>query len=262
MQHHLKDVLDRGQPAFVSQLRLGTPAIAELFGHAGFDGLSIDSEHAPQTPRGIQAQLQAIGCTPASSIVRIPSVNEELIRLYLDMGADGILAAFVNTPEEAELGAKSCRYPPRGIRGFGPSRATAYGLNNAQAYMAESDANTLFIPLIESVEAIENIEAILSVDGVDTCVIGPVDLSISMGIPFEFTCARFREAEAAVLAAAKKVGKPAGLGVIGSGEPADLARREIEMGFRLLYVAGDEPLLSETARQTMTYLNQVRDSVK
>ena len=94
MHNRIKDQLAAGKPAFGAQLRFGSPAIAELFGHSGFDFLVIDSEHAPQTPTGIQAQLQAIGNTPATPIVRLPRIDEEQIRLYLDMGALGILAPF------------------------------------------------------------------------------------------------------------------------------------------------------------------------
>ena len=92
MQNRIKDQFAAGKPAFGTQLRFGSPAIAELCGHSGFDFLVIDSEHAPQTPTGIQAQLQAIGNTPATPIVRLPRIDEEQIRLYLDMGALGILA--------------------------------------------------------------------------------------------------------------------------------------------------------------------------
>ena len=89
MANRMKELLEAGKPAIGSQLRFGNPAIAELFGLAGFDWLLIDSEHAPQTPNGVQAQLQAIGNTPATPIMRFPAVNVEQIRLYLDMGAMG-----------------------------------------------------------------------------------------------------------------------------------------------------------------------------
>lgn len=261
MQNHLKDKMDRGQPVFVSQLRFGLPAIAELFGLAGFDGLIIDSEHAPQTPRGVQAQLQAIGCTPATPIMRLPKVDEEQIRVHLDMGATAILTAFVNTPEEAEAGAKACRYPPKGVRGFGPARASGYGLQSGLSYMAESDEKTLYIPLIETVEAIDQIEGIMAVEGVGTCIIGPVDLSISMGAPFKFDTPAFRDAESKVVEAARKAGKPAGAAALGAMHDADFARREIDAGFRLLVVGGDEPILTDGARRLAEQLERVRSQV-
>ena len=132
MQNRLQDLLNEGKCALATQLRFGSPGIAELFGHAGFDWIIIDAEHAPQTPVGIQSQLQAIGNTLATPVVRVPNVDEERILVYLDMGAMGIVSAFINTAEDAERGARACRYPPRGIRGWGPHRASQYGLKAAE----------------------------------------------------------------------------------------------------------------------------------
>src|SRR3990172_3212077 len=129
MKNRLRELLNAEKVAIGAQLRFGSPAIAELFGLAGFDWLSIDTEHAPQTPLTVQTQLQAVGCTNATPIVRVAKNDPDLIKLYLDMGAMGIVAPFVNTVEEAELGARACRYPPTGTRGWGPARAAGYGLN-------------------------------------------------------------------------------------------------------------------------------------
>ena len=243
MNCRLKERLAEGRAAVGAQLRFGSPAIAEMFGQAGFDWLVIDSEHAPQTPDGIQAQLQAIGNTPATPVVRLPQVDEEQIRLYLDMGALGIMAAFVETPQDAEFGALACRYPPRGIRSFGPHRAGGYGLRTAE-YIEEIDDLVSFIPIIESGAAVNNIDAILAVDGVDFPVIGPVDLSYSLEAPFEFESDAFRDALARVAAAAEAAGKPAGLGVYRPAFEPESLQRAMDDGFRALLVGGDEPFLA------------------
>lgn len=242
MRNRMKERLDAGQPAIGSQLRFGSPAIAELFGHAGFDWLVIDAEHAPQTPPGIQAQLQAIGNTEATPIVRLPKVDEEQIRLYLDMGAAGVLCAFINTPEDAERGARACRYPPRGTRGFGPARAAAYGLRT-EGYLEDSDDQVMFIAIIETAQAVEAIDAIFAVDGLDTVVIGAVDLSYSLGEPFVYDSPSFQAAQAKVAAAAHRAGKPAGLGLYRPADPQSL-RQAVDDGFRALLVGGDEPFLA------------------
>ena len=168
MQNRFQELLSAGKAALGAQLRFGSPAIAELFGHAGFDWLIIDAEHAPQSPEGIQAQIQAIGNTPATPFVRIPKVDEEAIRLYLDMGAMGIVAAFVNSAEDAERGARACRYPPHGNRGYGPHRAARYGLIAADEYTREINDRVTFMGIIETADAVDNIDSILAVDGFDT----------------------------------------------------------------------------------------------
>ena len=258
MHNHLKDLLEADQPAIGAQLRFGSPGIAELFGHAGFDWLVIDAEHAPQTPPGVQAQLQAIGNTSATPVVRLPKVDEEQIRLYLDMGAMGIMAAMVNTPEEAESGARACRYPPHGSRGFGPHRASRYGLDS-EAYTRDINDHVIFIPIIESAEAISNIEDILAVPGVDTFVLGPVDLSFSLGRPFNYDCAVYRDAESKALDAARRANKPAGGGLSGSPmDPAPLTEA-IDKGFRTILLGGDEFLLTSACQRVMENVAKARD---
>ena len=147
MKKTMKERLLAGELLLGGQLRFGTPAIAELFGHAGFDYLVIDGEHAPQTPVGVQAQLQAIGCTAATPIVRLGRTDPDEIRLYLDMGATGIVVPLIRTAEQAKVGADACRYPPKGTRSFGPARAAAYGSDTT--YFPEFNDEVLFLPIIE-----------------------------------------------------------------------------------------------------------------
>jgi len=248
MQNRLKAILDSGQAAFGAQLRFGSPAIAELFGHASFDWILLDAEHAPQTPVGIQSQLQAIGNTPATGIVRLPKVDEEQIRLYLDMGAMGILSAFVNTAEDADSGARACRYPPRGNRGWGPHRAAQYGLQ-AQEDTDRINEQVMFIGMIETKEAVENIDAILAVEGMDTYILGAVDLSISLGVPFDFESSTFQDAERQVFDAACRAGKPAGVGVYGCPFEPGVIQRVKEIGYQGILVGGDELFLTYGCQQ-------------
>ena len=253
----MKTILAEGKPACGAQLRYGSPAIAELFGYAGFDWIVIDSEHAPQTPVGVQAQLQAFGGMPAVPIARIPRVDRQKMLLYLDMGALGILAAFVNTPEKAERGARACRYPPTGTRGWGPHRAARYGLQKNDNLEVLND-DILFIPMIESEEAVKNLEKILSVDGVDTFVIGPVDLSISLGVPFEFGGSIYQDAEREALEIARRIGKPAGTGVYGDPMKSATLREFVQKGFTTLLMGGDEMLLAEGCRDYSRVMEKLR----
>lgn len=257
MHNQLKALLAEGKVALGGQLRFGSPAIAELFGLAGYDWILIDTEHAPQTPPGVMAQLQGVGCTPATALVRVAKNDPDLIKLYLDMGAAGIVAPFVNTPEEAKAGADACRYPPLGTRGWGPDRAAGYGLRS-QEYTASSDREVMFVPIIESALAIENIEGILGTEGVDSCIVGPVDLSISLGTPFDYQSRPFQQALDAVLEAAKGCKKPAGIGVYGPVFEAGLATELVERGFRLILAGGDEWILGSGCRLVLDQLHKLR----
>lgn len=251
MQNRLKTRLQNGEPALGIQLRFGSPAIAELAGLAGFDWVLIDTEHAPQTPTAVQAQLQAVGCTAATPIVRAAKNDPDLIKLYLDMGAMGIAVPFISTPEEARVGAAACRYPPRGTRGWGPHRAAGYGLF-AEAYTQQIDECVLFLPIIETAEAVKNIDAIMDVDGVDGCIVGPVDLCISLGIPFQMDHPDYRAALERVRAAAQRTGKPGGLPVTGPLDDPAHVREQVEQCGPLLLVGGDESYLMEACRRAVT----------
>ena len=256
MKNRLKERLNAGKLAFGAQLRFGSPAIAELFGLAGFDWILIDSEHAPQTPAGIQTQLQAASRTGVTTIVRLGKLDTSLIHLYLDMGADGIVVPFINTAQNAEIAARACRYPPAGTRGFGPSRAADYGLRDD--YFMQSNDNVLFLPLIEDAEAIENIDDILAVEGVDTFLIGLCDLSISLGVPLELEHPKLRNAVRTIVEAAQRAGKPAGLGVIGDVFDPGLIEKQVEAGFTFLLISGDEWLLSVAAKKLLNNITHLR----
>ena len=253
----LKNLMAEGRPAFGIQLRFGSPAIAELAGLAGFDWILIDTEHAPQTPVTVQAQIQAAGCTPAAPIVRITRTDPDLIKLYLDMGAMGIVVPFVNTPEEAKMGADACRYPPRGTRGWGPHRAAGYGLFEEE-YTAGIDDVVVYLPIIESAEAIERIDDIMAVEGVDGCIVGPVDLCISLGVPFRFDHPKYLDALRRVREAGQRTAKPVGHPLLGSPDDEENVRRQIEEGVRLLLVGGDEPVLKDGFRRAVEELGFLR----
>ena len=257
MKNRLRNLLDAGKPAFGIQLRFGSPAISELAGLAGFDWILIDTEHAPQTPVTVQAQIQAVGCTQATPVVRVARNDPDLIKLYLDMGALGIVVPFVNTPEEARLGADACRYPPRGTRGWGPHRAAGYGLFEEE-YTEKIDDMVMYVPIIESSEAVENIDDIMDVEGVDGCIVGPVDLCISLGIPFRFDHPDYLDALRRVREAGQRTDKPVGHPLFGSKDDEENVRRQIAEGVRLLLIGGDEPVLKDGFRRAVGELAFLR----
>jgi 2-keto-3-deoxy-L-rhamnonate aldolase RhmA len=257
MKNHMKEMLIAGKTVLGAQLRFGSPAIAELFGHAGFDYVVFDMEHAPQTPVGVQQQIQALAATPATPIVRMPKCDADLPRPFLDMGAAGTLVPFVNSAEDARLGAQALRYPPEGTRGYGPSRASRYGFD--KDYFTTANDEMIFLPIIEDARAVENIEELLAVPGVDSFVIGPVDLSISLGVPMQFDHPRLKDAVRTIIRAGQAAKKPLGTAVYGGDmfEP-DTYKRFIDQGFTLLLVGGDEWMLQAGCRKLLESVAAVR----
>ena len=208
MKNRLKTLLDAGNVAIGAQLRFGSPAIAELLGCASFDCVVFAAEHAPQTRPGILSQIQGLASTLATPIIRVSKNVPDIFRVYLDMGAEGILAPFVKMPEEVKAGTKGCRYPPRGPRGFDPDRVKRDGFD--YQYFDQANDQVLYMVIIEAVEAIDEM---LSVDGLDGFVVGPFALSISLGVPRQFDHPRFISAVERVVQAAQKARKSAGTNV-------------------------------------------------
>ena len=256
MRNRLKELLDAGKTAIGAQLRLGSAAIAELFGYAGFDFVIVDGEHGPQSPTSVQAQLQGIGCTDATPIVRLVKNDPDLIRLHLDIGGMGIVVPFISTAEQAEIGARACRYPPAGTRGIGASRGAKFGFDTT--YVQESNDNVLYLPIIETAEGVRNIDQILAVEGVDSFIMGMVDLSVSLGIPFQCDHPTMLDSLRTVVRAAEAAGKPAGIGMhVDMNDPAAL-KTYADAGFKLLLATCDEAILVQGCQRIMGSFEALR----
>ena len=255
-KNHMKSLLDAGKPVIGAQLRLGSPAVAELFGCAGFDYVIFDSEHAPQTATEIRSQIMGLSSTEATPIVRLPKNDPDLFQVYLDMGVGGILAPLVRTAEEVERGGRACRFPPRGTRGFGPDRANRYGFD--ADYFEEADDQILYFVIIETAEAVEAIDAILAVKELDGYIIGPYDLSISLGLPRQFDHPDYLAAVDKVHAAARKAGKPTATSLPATGSTPESFREALSQGHQILLAGGDEWILESVTRGVVESFSRAR----
>jgi 4-hydroxy-2-oxoheptanedioate aldolase len=226
-----------------TQAALIDPAVMEIFGAAGFDFIAIDTEHASHSPVSVRAMLQAASGTAAVSIVRLLRLNAGEIGRFLDIGACGVLCPFINTAGEARELVAACRYPPHGARSWGPRRAAGYGLENGDyPRLAES---VICLAMIETAEAVENIEEIAAVEGLTGVIVGPIDLSISLGAPQDYQTDRYMEAVARVRDACRSASLPMGVGAAG----LDQADQFFHADDRLLLVGGDDLAVAAAARE-------------
>lgn len=162
-------------------ISLGSPEVAEIFALLGYDWMWIDLEHTPLSLERAQSHIQAIAGR-AGTIVRVPWNGPVYIKHALDLGCDGVMVPQVRTAEEARQAVAASKYPPSGIRSVGIARAQQYGLT-LQEYVTGANDRVAVILQIEHVDAIPNISDILQVPGVDGIIVGPYDLSASMGMP-------------------------------------------------------------------------------
>ena len=211
MKNFVKEKLKDGKPSVGTWVGMANPDIAEQLSGMGFDWLVFDVEHGVFSFPDLQKMMQAMGRYPdCMPMVRVPFNEPVYFKWALDMGATGVVVPMVNTKEETEKAVKSAKYPPMGIRGCGPRRASKY-YTECDAYVKSANEETLVVVMIETQQALDNLEEILTVEGVDATFIGPDDLSLNLGIFLQKQDPKFRAALDKVLEASKRHGVAPGM---------------------------------------------------
>lgn len=214
---------------------LGSSLTVEMIGAAGFDWTWIDLEHGAQDYSELIHQMQAASIYDAPAVVRIAWNEAPRFKRVLDLGAAGIMVPYVTDAAEARRAAESMRYPPAGIRGVAKfTRACGFGQDFA-GYFAEANRNLLTVVQLETTRSVQNASEIAAVDGVDVLFIGPLDLSVSMGMADTYEHPDFLDALDRVGKACKAHGKAAGILV----PKLDYLESWISRGFTFLVVGSD-----------------------
>jgi len=240
--------LKTGKPLIGTLITLPSPAIAEIFMEAGFDWLFIDLEHSPLEVGDAQAILQAVD-RKTSCILRVPLNDEIWIKKALDIGAAGIMVPQVNTVEDALRAVRFSKYPLQGSRSAGVGRAHRYGAA-LQEYLDRANEQTAVIIQIEHIRAVENVEAIIAVEGIDAVLVGPYDLSASMGMMGQVESPEVQSAVKRVRQACLERGMPLGIFTA----TAARAKEYIQDGYRLIAASGDTLMLVQSAREIIQVL--------
>jgi 2-dehydro-3-deoxyglucarate aldolase len=249
MIHRFRQRLLAGERLVGPMVTLGAPEVAEILTKVEFDWLFLDAEHAPLDALSLQRMMQAAGNTPC--LVRLSAGQEVAIKKALDVGAAGIIAPMVNTHQHAQRVVSWCRYSPQGTRGVGLSRAHGYGLTFNE-YIETANESVAVVVQAEHIQAVENIEAIVQVEGVDGVLIGPYDLSASLGLLGQVEHPEVVAAIDRVTAVCQQAGMP--LGVFGVSATA--VQPYIGKGYTLITAGVDTLFLSSAASRL---LKQVRE---
>ena len=252
----LKSRLNRSELTIGSWVTLGHPSIAEIMASAGFDWLVLDMEHSVLELGEVQAIIQVLDAKQCPAIVRLTSNHPDQIKRVMDAGATGIMVPMIKSAADAEAAVAGVYYPPRGQRGVGLARAQGYGVS-FQAYRQWLEENAVIVVMIEHVDAVKAIDQILAVPGIDAYIIGPYDLSGSMGRPGDLNHPDVQAAIAQVLEAGRRAQKPGGIHVI-EPDPQALQQR-IAAGFNFLGYALDIRILDSICR---THLQSIRATLK
>lgn len=228
-----------------SWIQLGHPAIAEIMAAAGFDWLAVDLEHSTIGLREAEELIRVIDLKGVVPLVRLSSNNSEQIKRVMDAGAHGVIVPMVNCREEAQRAVSSVKYPPEGRRSVGLARAQGYGAR-FQEYFEWQRNNSLVVVQIEHIIAVDNLESILSVEGIDAYIVGPYDLSGSLGLPGDFEATVFLEAMQRIRTVSERLGVPGGVHIV-EPNPGQL-RQCIEEGNRFIAYGVDTRMLDTVCR--------------
>lgn len=211
----LRTRLQAGQPVIGTMIQeVNSPFIVHALANAGFDFVYVDMEHGRFGLESAVDLIQTIRLSNMVPLVRVPDNQYFWIARLMDAGAQGVMIPRVETRQQAEAAVQSVRYPPVGQRGLAVARGhNDYGRQDPLAFSEEANRENLLIIQIESKSAAENVDKIISVPGVDVALIGPGDLSLSLGIPTKMDHPLMVEAVEKVVASCKQHKVIAGLHV-------------------------------------------------
>lgn len=235
-----------------SWITIGDNTVAEIMSKAGFDWLAVDMEHSALTVAQCQELVRIIDLCKVAALVRVGVNDPLLIKRAMDAGAHGVIVPMVNSREDAEKAVKAVKYPPRGSRGVGLSRAQGYG-TSFDKYKKWLEAESVVIAQIEHINGVNNLEEIAEVEGVDAIMVGPYDLSGSLGIPGNFDDRKMLEALEKIQKLAFKKKISLGYHIV-SSDPK-LVEKKIKEGYTFIAFGVDFLFLGDNCRSGLKVLN-------
>lgn len=247
-QNPVKKALKEGKVVLGVTITTPSTEVVASLANSGFDFLWIEMEHSPVTLESVRQMILVTRGLKAVPFTRVPVNQPWLAKRVLDSGSIGVIFPFTSTRELAMQAVAACRYPPAGVRGFGPGLAASRWGMSGNEYARWANENVVVIPIIEQKQAIENIDEIASVPGIDVLFIGVNDLSYSLGVGGQLDHPLVKEAIARVAAAGKKHNVPLGYPTASPKQIKEL----VAQGFRLFQASSDIGLMQVGARQLLS----------
>ena len=251
----IKKRLQKGElmvGTMISELR--NPNIAYMLAQCGFNFFIIDNEHGAFNPETVSDMIAAARGAQIAPIVRIPEIRRETILKPLDSGAAGLLVPQVETAEQAQEVIFHAKYPPLGNRGTALRRAhSSYRRVPAGSYLRQANDETFIVVQAESPRAMENLEAIVSTAGIDAVLVGPFDLSVSLGIPGQVNHPLEVQAIAKILKICQKRKIIAGIHMF----ELPLIKKWVKKGMRFISYSSDVTFLADSAAAGVAELRKV-----
>lgn len=256
LRNELKTKLTRGELTIGSWLTINHRAVVEIMGTAGFEWLCLDIEHSAIGIGDVANMVAHIQANGMQALVRVNENNPDIIKRVMDTGAEGVIVPMVNSAADAQKAVDAVRYPTSGKRGVGLSRAQNYGVGFRE-YLEWLGNNSVVIAQIEHIDAVCALPEILKVDGIDGIIVGPYDLSASMGYPGEFDRNEVIDALKKVDEVCLNMGRPLGFHVISSDHKQ--IKEKVDVGYSFLAFSLDFFFLGDMARREMKELKKITE---
>jgi 2-dehydro-3-deoxyglucarate aldolase len=239
----IREKLALGGVSVGSWIQIPHASIAEIMGNAGYDWVAVDMEHGSVSVQQLPDLFRALELGGTLPLARLAQGHPKDCKQALDAGAGGVIAPMVESAAQLADIRDCCRWPPAGKRGVGFSRANLFGKRFDQ-YRTEAQA-PLLVAMIEDVKAVGNLESILEVEGLDSIMIGPYDLSASLGLTGKFDHPDFRSLMERILSVSKRKNIPCGVHVV-DPSPEQL-RARIAEGYGFIAYSIDAAMLNNAA---------------
>lgn len=247
----VKEKLQNNILTLGSWITIGHQSIVEIMASAGFEWLTVDLEHSSIDLSKAMELITIIQANSMTALVRVSKNEEVIIKRVLDSGAEGVIVPMVRTALDAKQAVDYVKYPPFGERGVGLSRAQKYGIG-FEKYKEWQENGTIVIAQIEHIESVHNIDEIINTPGIDGTIVGPFDLSASMGYPGEYNRPEVKAALKHIEERCKFFNKPLGFHVVSSDHQQ--VKEKIEHGYTFVAFGLDFLFLGDMARNQMIFL--------
>lgn len=228
------------------------PAAMRILRNAGMDLVLIDMEHSSLGIESISDLIQAAIGVGLGTIVRVPEISKGHISRVLDLGASGVLAPMVSSAEQARQLVRYTKYPPVGARGIGSMTGnTGYAAVPTPEVMKSGNAQVLAVAQFESREAVDSLEEIASVPGLDALLVGPNDLSVSLGLLGDTNHPQVKESIRKMIAACQAHGL-----IVGAHMAVKANQEWLGKGLQLAISSTDTAMLHSAAAGVVKDLSQ------
>jgi 2-dehydro-3-deoxyglucarate aldolase len=237
--------LRAGRSSIGSWIQIPHSSIAEIMGAAGYDWVALDLEHGSIAAHQLPDLCRALELGGTLPLARVAQGAAKDCKQALDAGCGGIIAPMVESAEQLKRIRDVCRWPPAGARGVAFSRANLFG-ERFDEYAKEAQS-PLLVAMIEHGKAVDELAEIVEVEGLDAVLVGPYDLSASLGRTAQFTHPEFEATMKRILDVTRAAGVPCGVHVV-EPSPEELGRREAA-GYRFIAYSIDSVILRQGARR-------------